>query len=393
MLALPDATELETSVIAAATLPQASARVWDVAVVGAGPAGSFAAFSLARAGASVLLLDKDRFPRYKVCGCCLNRRALAALAASGLGDLPRRLGAVPLRAVRLAAQGRRASALLPGGAVLSRQAFDSALVEAAISCGAVFCPGTRASPGEAVADHRQLTLRHGESVAVAKARVVVAADGLSGGLLAEEGARVTDAHSRLGAGTIVDHPPNGYMRGTIYLACDRGGYVGLVRLEDDRLDIAAALDAEFVKSRGGLAQAAACIIDCAGLPPIPSLTRLPWRGTPLLTQKAVRPAGERVFAIGDSAGYVEPFTGEGIAWALSSAAAVAPFALEASRRWIPGLSKQWTVCYAQTIARRQGACRLVAGVLRRPWLTRGIIGVLAHAPGLASPLIGYLNRP
>lgn len=391
---MPDAPELETTVIAAtATLTQATDRVWDVVIVGAGPAGSFAAITLARAGASVLLLDKDQFPRYKVCGCCLNRRALAALAANGLSDLTHRLGAVPLRTVTLAAQGKRAFAPLPGGVALSREAFDGALVQAAISCGAAFYPGTRTSLGEARADHREILLPHGGTAAVCKARVIVAADGLAGGLLAQEGARVTDSRSRLGAGTIVDDPPNGYERGTIYMACDGGGYVGLVRIEDDRLDVAAALDAEFVKSRGGLAQAASGIIDSAGLPPIPSLACLAWRGTPLLTQRAVRPAGERVLAIGDSAGYVEPFTGEGIAWALSSAAAVARFALEASRRWSPELSQQWTACYASTIARRQSACRLVAGALRRPRLTRGIIGVLAHAPGLASPLIGYLNRP
>src|SRR5262245_23559213 len=46
--------------------------VWDVAVVGAGPAGSLAARELARRGASVLLVDRSPFPRPKVCGSCLN---------------------------------------------------------------------------------------------------------------------------------------------------------------------------------------------------------------------------------------------------------------------------------------------------------------------------------
>lgn len=49
---------------------------YDVVVIGAGPAGSVAAYTAATQGLDVLLLDKARFPRFKVCGCCLNARAL-----------------------------------------------------------------------------------------------------------------------------------------------------------------------------------------------------------------------------------------------------------------------------------------------------------------------------
>ena len=58
-------------------------KTWDVAVVGAGPAGSVAACLLARRGLDVLLLDQARFPRAKACGGCLNRSTLARLAAAG----------------------------------------------------------------------------------------------------------------------------------------------------------------------------------------------------------------------------------------------------------------------------------------------------------------------
>jgi flavin-dependent dehydrogenase len=52
----------------------AAGRLWDVVVVGAGPAGAMAARELARRGAGVLLVDRAQFPRYKVCGGCLNPR-------------------------------------------------------------------------------------------------------------------------------------------------------------------------------------------------------------------------------------------------------------------------------------------------------------------------------
>src|SRR5690242_12505527 len=100
----------------AATLDpvQAEARRWDAVVVGAGPAGSVAARELARRGASVLLVDRAAFPRRKVCGSCLNLRALATLAEVGLGGLAGGLGALPLRGLSLAARGLRAWLPLPG---------------------------------------------------------------------------------------------------------------------------------------------------------------------------------------------------------------------------------------------------------------------------------------
>ena len=67
--------------------PDIAGTSWDVVVVGAGPAGSMAALEIARRGPSVLLVDKARFPRYRVCGCCLNGRALSLLGSAGLGGL------------------------------------------------------------------------------------------------------------------------------------------------------------------------------------------------------------------------------------------------------------------------------------------------------------------
>ena len=86
-----------------ATLPSLgeACRIWDVLVVGAGPAGAVAAHELARRGARVLLADRVDFPRGKVCGGCLSVRGLGVLNQLGLGDLPKRLGAVPLTHARL----------------------------------------------------------------------------------------------------------------------------------------------------------------------------------------------------------------------------------------------------------------------------------------------------
>jgi menaquinone-9 beta-reductase len=395
-MALPLPFALGTSMTIAATtdLTTAARQRWDALVVGAGPAGATAARQLARRGAAVLLIDRAAFPRYKVCGCCLNVRALATLARLGLAQRLADAGAVPLAQVCLAGRGCRAVVPLPGGVALSRETFDAALVEAAIEAGAAFLPETRARLSDVAPTARAVSLRqggHGEQV---KAGVVLAADGLAGTLLAGKPGlqrRATPA-SRIGAGVIAGDAPALYQPGTIYMACGTDGYVGLVRLEDGRLDVAAAFDTPAVRLCGP-GRVAAAVLDEVGWPVPPGLRGLPWRGTPALTRPAGRRAAERVLALGDAAGYVEPFTGEGMAWALAAGVAVAPLAERAASRWTPSLAGEWSAIFRQVVARRQVLCRVVATVLRRPRLTRAVIGVLSAWPALSGPLVRHLNTP
>lgn len=380
-----------------ATLPpgEAAARRWDVIVVGAGPAGTMAALELARLGTSVLVVDKASFPRYKVCGSCFNPGSLATLASAGLEGLVRRLDAVPLDGLLLAAGGRRARLPLPGGVALSREAFDAALVAAAIDAGAAFLPRAEARLGPPAAEARRLAVRHEEEHLPLEGRVLLVADGLGGGLLGRDGAFsvVTSPASRIGAGVIAQVDAPDYDRGTVYMACGRGGYVGVVRVEDGRLDLAAALDRSMVKRSGGLGAAAACILAEAGLPPLPNLEQLVWRGTPPLSRRARRPACDRAFVLGDAAGYVEPFTGEGIAWALAAGAAIATIAQCGCRRWQPSLADRWCRVYRQAVAGRQRTCRVVCRLLRHAGLTRAMVAALARQPGLASPVIRRICMP
>ncbi len=87
--------------------------------------------------------------------------------------------------------------------------------------------------------------------------------------------------------------------------------------------------------------------------------------------------------LGDAAGYVEPITGEGIAWALASARAIAPLALQAIERWHPRQGLAWSDTHRRLVLHRQLVCRASAIVLRQPWLTRLAFEVLSRAPGAA----------
>jgi flavin-dependent dehydrogenase len=373
------------------TLAEVARRPWEALVVGAGPAGALAARELARLGRAVLLVDRAAFPRWKVCGCCLNVRALATLTAVGLGDLPARHAAVPLRSVLVAAPGCQARLPLPGGAALSREAFDAALVRAAIAAGAAFLPQTRAALGPVVSSGRIVSLTGDGTTATVLAALVLAADGLGGRFLTGAAALTPTASSRVGAGTVADDAPAFFGPECVHMACGTGGYVGLVRLEDGRLDVAAAFDRDAVRRAGGPGEAALRIVREAGLPEVPGLAERPWRGTPPLTRTASLLARERVLVLGDAAGYVEPLTGEGMAWALVAAAAVAPLADRAARRWDPSIGRRWVTLHRRVVVGRQTTCRLAAAVLRHPRLTRAAVRLLGQLPGLAAPVIGRLN--
>jgi menaquinone-9 beta-reductase len=380
------------TIAATLDLQEASRRSWDAAVVGAGPAGAMAARELARRGQDVLLLDRAAFPRWKVCGCCLNGHALAVLRAAGLDPIMADSGAVPLRGIRLAAAGHVAEVPLAGGVALSREAFDAALVQAAIQAGTAFLPQTWASlsKGPETSEVRWLELRQGPIRERVAARVVLTADGLGGKLAARaDGAAIPGA--RIGAGVVAEKGPAFYTPGLIFMACGRDGYLGLVRLEDGRLNLAAALDPNRVRVCGGPGPAAEALLAEVGWPAVPNLAKLNWRGTAALTRQPRHRASERLFLIGDAAGYIEPFTGEGMAWALAAGRAVAPVAARAVQHWHPRLAHEWDTIYQRLIEPRQHVCRVVAAVLRSPWLMRIVVGLLAHAPRLALPVTHYLG--
>ncbi|HET8551742.1 MAG TPA: FAD-dependent oxidoreductase [Gammaproteobacteria bacterium] len=361
---------------------------WDVVVAGAGVAGAVAAYRLARRGLRVLLADKADWPRDKVCGGCINAAALRALTRLGLGSAV--AAGQTYSGMLLAAGGRQARFSLPAGRALSRRQLDATLAAAAIGAGARFSPATHVRLGDCDADGRWLQLRRGSQSTVVHARVVLACDGLKSQLLDDdvEIGRV----SRIGAGGILAAAPDVYPAGTIYMACGDNGYVGLVRVEAGQVNIGAALEPVWIKQCGGPSAAVASILNSAGLPQLDGLDDLRWRGTPRLTRRHGRLGRGRLFALGDAAGYVEPFTGEGMAWAIAGAAAVEPFVLAAVAEWREVLIDAWTARHHALIRNRQRACRGVAHLLRRPTLVAGAVRLAAATPSVAAPLTAWLNR-
>ena len=361
---------------------------WDAVVVGAGPAGALTAGLLARAGASTLLVDRADFPRWTVCGACLGPAALAVLDDVGWAGILDRAGSPRLDRMEIRGWSRRVELPLRGGRVLSRARLDAGLAAAAEREGAVFRPGTAARLGPVVPEGREVRLADEDGGEVVRAKVVVAATGLHPLPGEEQGPDASFRRapgSRVGVGAVVSGWEAGPDVGTVRMTAGAGGYVGQVRQEDGRWAVAAALDPSWIRRHGGMEPGVQALLDEAGIRTGGWVVEEGWRGTPSLTGGPSRRGGDRVLRVGDAAGYVEPFTGEGMGWALVGALALAPVALDV----LDGRGEEgaWDRLHQARVGRRQSLCRAVAGLSRRPAAAAGILSVLQRAPWLARPAL------
>jgi 2-polyprenyl-6-methoxyphenol hydroxylase-like FAD-dependent oxidoreductase len=166
----------------------------------------------------------------------------------------------------------------------------------------------------------------------------------------------------------------------------RDGYAGISRINSHQLNIAAAVDATLLAHASPL-EIIQSIFAAANFTPPAGLATATWRGTPPLTSHPRKVASERVFLIGDAAGYVEPFTGDGMAAALESAAAVTPLVAQATRAWSPQLATSWQTVHRDTVRNRQRTCETLAWILRRPWATFATLSTCRALPAVATHLI------
>lgn len=113
----------------------------DCVVVGAGPAGSVLAHGLARKGLRVVLVDREVYPRWKVCGCCLGARGVFVLRDRGLGAVVDSLGGRRPSHLDLRIDAQRTALPLSGPLVVSRTALDAALLAAARDAGVTVLEG------------------------------------------------------------------------------------------------------------------------------------------------------------------------------------------------------------------------------------------------------------
>ena len=348
---------------------------FDVAILGAGPAGSCAAIAAARTGARVLLIDRAQFPRDKVCGCCLAPAGVETLRAIDAGHVLD--GAIDLRSVRLACATRELTLRRNAGVAIGRDALDSRLIDEARRCGVDVRLGT---PGRVLGrdvGRDVVEIARGDERICA--RVAIAADGLSGTSLdgnADFTWRIA-RKSRIGFGATIAAGAIACGEGEILMRVARGGYIGAVELPSGAIDVAAAIDPARLRQ---FASVADCARDWLGARVLntSAITNARWKGTPLLTRRRACVAADGILVAGDAAGYIEPFTGEGMSWAIATGAAAGVVAAQIARgeaSWT-----MWPALYASIVGRSRTRCRVIALLLRSPMLVRALISIGNRAP-------------
>lgn len=354
---------------------------WDVVVIGAGTGGATAAIQLAQQGRRVLLVEAKAFPRDKVCGGCLNQRAwmgLQQIESCGRSAAQRvqSAGSVPLDRMRLHCVDQSAEWNLPQMHAISRRRLDSVLVEMAIESGVVFCCDSPAKViADDAADFRTILLgkagqlgKTGTTNSKVFARVVIAADGLGHPSLSELNETIgnqVSPRARIGMGATLRLCAPEYREKVLTMAVGKPGYVGLAPVEDQQLNMAAAIDAYALKTSGPHAVVLQILEQCK-LPVPQGLENAKWTGTLPLTRSSRSVAARRLFVIGDAASYVEPFTGEGMSWSISDAIQLSDLLRGVDLAHYDALSAAWSRHWMRGKHRKQWICRALTELLRHP---------------------------
>lgn len=334
----------------------------DIAIVGAGPAGSAAAYLLAQAGRSVTLFEQHRFPRDKVCGECLSATGIDVLERIGLGERLKRLSPILLSRSQIhLTSGKSLGLELPRPMWgISRRAFDSFLLDAARQAGAQVIQPARC---EAIERTSQPTIRvrflESNEMATWAGNHVLIADG-KGSFCLHPAPRTGDfgikTHFRN-----VDGP-----RDTIELfGCD-GFYGGLAAIEDDGWNCAFSVPESLLrKHRGDIDHLFADVLSQnkllnERLEPAERVSE--WLAAPLPRFAVQNHWIAGITPIGNAAAAIEPIGGEGMGLALQSAELAADAIQKANLRPLsPAYRRVWRL--------RRPACRLAAQVVSRPQLS------------------------
>jgi geranylgeranyl reductase family protein len=283
---------------------------WDVAVVGGGPAGLAAAQAAASAGARTIVLERAEHPRYKTCGGGLIGTSLAVAAAQINVPARDRIDAITFSENGRRAYTRRTSSG-PMLTMVRRDDFDHAWYQAAVTAGATVRQNSLVRAISQDDDSATVTLGDGDEI---RARVVIGADGSAG--ISSRHVGVTFDQQDLGlevelAATEADRAR---WRGRVQL--DWGpipGSYGWVFPKDDELTVGVIM----AKGRGAeTKQYLADFVAGLGLADR-SVVRDSGHLTRCRSVEAPLRKG-RVLVAGDAAGLLEPWTREGISYALRS---------------------------------------------------------------------------
>jgi geranylgeranyl reductase family protein len=347
--------------------------MWDVAIVGGGPAGASCAAFCAAAGLRTLVLERANFPREKVCGDCLNPTCWPVLERLGVAAEVRaaphgRLSSVDFIGV----DGRLVSAPLPAGEnaeiAIKRSVLDQILLRCARSLGAEVREDETLLSIERN-EHWKVRTAHSEEAA----RFLVAADGRNSTVARLCSLMPRKRPDRVALQTHVPLPQNFGDRVVLQLL--REGYSGQAPVGGGLLNLCLVSRPNDLSAIKRWAEREFAI----------SVNHA-WRTIAPLARAALPASQPGLLLVGDAARVVEPFTGEGIFYALRAG----ELAAAAIRAEDP---RQYRAAHRELYAGRLWINGLARRAVEHPWLTTRLLRLLPNEKGVLRFLTTKVVRP
>jgi menaquinone-9 beta-reductase len=371
----------------------------EIAVIGGGPAGAVLAARLARAGHEVAVLERAPTWRWRAGGVFTSPAAVAALRRAGVDAPTIAAVARPIPAMRVETPGGTSFRLTYGADAggepavgFDRSRLDPALLELAVHAGADVRLGWTVTALDPAAGRLQVR-GPGGTFASLRAGVVVGADGLRSIVARAAGvARPPRLGPRVGLTYHLPDPDPTPARDA-RMRLLRDGYVGVAPVAGGRLNVGIVLGPTWraeLADRGGRAVAGSIV---AAIPPIEDDSGA-WRdGCPTDAVVGAWPIGHRVsrragpgwLLVGDAAGFLDPFTGEGLHRALVSSE-LAAAAIRARARGKRGAFAAYERAMQRRFLAKDGVSWLVQAFLARPMLFEYAARRVAARPAVRATL-------
>lgn len=358
--------------------------MFDVAIVGGGPAGASCAAFCANAGLRTLLLERECFPREKVCGDCLNPACWPILRRLQIAERVRTLPYGVLDRVEFVGLGGRTLAVpLPAGAdsevAVKRSLFDQLTIGRARELGTIVREGitvtglTAPGPGRG----NWTITASAESF---EAQVLVAADGRNSTIARFCKLLPRSAKERIALQTHLPLPPDFGDRVVLQFLPE--GYSGQAPVGNGELNLC------LVSAPRNMAALRRWAETGFGVSP-----KHPWRTITPLTRAPIAAVHHSLFFVGDAARVVEPFTGEGIYYALASGELAANAIISRQNgRDEAEVAADYSAAHARLYRGRLWINRLARLAVLSPRVASGLLEVFRFQPSLLRLLTAKIVR-
>jgi geranylgeranyl reductase family protein len=358
--------------------------MFDVAIVGGGPAGASCAAFCAAAGLRAVVLEREKFPREKVCGDCINPACWPILRRLGVADRVRSLPHGKLAQVEfISVGGRSLSVRLPCGddaeIAIKRSLFDQLLLNRTKELGATVFESITVTAVTSP-DPRTGHWRISAGEQTFEARTLVAADGRNSSLARLCGLLPKAAKERVALQSHVRLPADFGDR--VVLEFRPEGYSGQAPVGNGELNVCLV---SIPKKIGSLRAWAEERFDLS--------SNHSWRTITPLAREPISPGQPSLFLVGDAARVVEPFTGEGIYYALASGELAAKaIALQRESGNAADVALAYSAAHAQLYRGRLWINRLAHAAVLSPRLASAFLGVAQFQPAILRLLTAKIVR-